>query len=105
MLNDTLRKDIEQTIRNNKIVLYMKGTLDSPMCGFSGRVAQILQSYNRPIKAINILEDEDLRQGIKEFSNWPTIPQIYINGELIGGCDIVTEMHETGELKTLLAKV
>ena len=103
MLTDTLRKDIEKTIHDNKIVFYMKGTLQAPMCGFSGRVAQILQSYNQPIKAINILEDENIRQGIKEFSNWPTIPQIYIKGEFIGGCDIVTEMHDSGELKKLLS--
>ena len=103
MLTDTLRKDIEQTLKNNKIVIYMKGTPQSPLCGFSARTVEILQSYNQPVKGINILENEEIRQGIKEFTNWPTIPQVFINGEFIGGCDIVTEMHDSGELKKVLA--
>ena len=103
MLNDTLRKDIEQTLKNNKIVIYMKGTPQSPLCGFSARTVEILQSYNQPVKGINILESEEIRQGIKEFTNWPTIPQVFINGEFVGGCDIVTEMHGSGELKKVLA--
>ena len=103
MLTDTLRKDIEQTLKNNKIVIYMKGTPQSPLCGFSARTVEILQSYNQPVKGINILENEEIRQGIKEFTNWPTIPQVFINGEFIGGCDIVTEMHDSGELKKLFA--
>ncbi len=80
----------------------MKGTADAPMCGFSARSVQILQSYNVPIKDFNVLSNEELRQGIKEFTNWPTLPQIFINGQFIGGCDIITEMHENGELATLL---
>ena len=102
MLSETLKNQIENDIKNNKIVIFMKGTADSPMCGFSARSVQILQSYNVPIKDHNVLASEELRQGIKELTNWPTIPQIFINGEFIGGCDIVTEMHENGELATLL---
>ncbi len=102
MLTDQLRSQIENDIKSTKVVIYMKGTQQQPMCGFSGRAIQILQSYGQPIKDFNILADESLRQGIKEFTNWPTIPQIFVNGEFIGGCDIITEMHENGELATLL---
>ena len=102
MLTDQLREQIENTIKSNKIVIYMKGSQQQPMCGFSGRSVSILQSYGQPIKDFNILADENLRNGIKEFTNWPTIPQIFINGEFVGGCDIITEMHENGELKELL---
>ena len=80
----------------------MKGTIDAPMCGFSGKAVQILKSYGVPVKGFDILSNEELRQGIKEFTNWPTIPQIFINGEFVGGADIITEMHENGELKELL---
>lgn len=80
----------------------MKGTPEAPMCGFSGRSVQILQSYGTPIKSYDVLASEELRQGIKEFTNWPTIPQIFINGEFIGGADIIAQMHENGELKPLL---
>ena len=102
MLSDQLRKEIENEVKTNKVLIYMKGTLSQPMCGFSARSAQILQSYGLPVKGHNILENEELRQGIKEFTNWPTIPQIFINGEFIGGCDIVTEMHDNGELEKLI---
>ena len=102
MISDQLKNQIETDIKNNPIVIFMKGTADSPMCGFSARAVQILQSYNKPIKDHNVLASEELRQGIKEFTNWPTIPQIFINGEFVGGCDIITEMHENGELATLL---
>ncbi len=102
MLSEALKKQIENDIKNNKVVIFMKGTADQPMCGFSGRSIQILQSYNVPIKDYNVLASEEIRQGIKEMTNWPTIPQIFVNGEFIGGCDIVTEMHENGELATLL---
>ncbi len=103
MLTDQMRADIEKTVKTNKVVIYMKGTQNQPMCGFSGRAVQILQSYGAPIKDFNILADENLRQGIKEFTNWPTLPQIFINGEFIGGCDIISEMHENGELKSLFS--
>jgi monothiol glutaredoxin len=102
MLSDHLRKEIENDIKNNKIVIFMKGTLDQPMCGFSGRSVQILQSYGVPVKGYNVLSSEELRLGIKEFTNWPTIPQIFINGEFIGGADIIAEIHENGELAQLL---
>ena len=94
--------DIQQTIRqeveNNPVVLFMKGTPTFPQCGFSGKVVYLLQQHGIDFKAINVLEDDAIRQGIKTYSNWPTIPQLYVNGEFIGGCDIVTQLHEQGEL-------
>ena len=100
-MTDQLRQEIEKDIKDNKVVIFMKGTVDQPMCGFSGRSVQILQSYGVPVKGFNVLASEELRQGIKEFTNWPTIPQIFINGEFIGGADIIAEMHENGELTPL----
>ncbi len=97
------RQRIEDDIKKNKVFLYMKGTPASPMCGFSARTAAILQSYGIPFGSFNIFDDEDIRAGIKEYADWPTIPQLYINGEFVGGCDIVTELHESGELKKLLS--
>ena len=102
MLTEQVRQQIENDIKNNKIVIYMKGTADQPQCGFSMRSVQILQSYGLPVKDNNVFASEEIRQGIKEFTNWPTIPQIFINGEFVGGCDIITEMHENGELAQLL---
>ncbi|MDE2009007.1 MAG: Grx4 family monothiol glutaredoxin [Candidatus Omnitrophica bacterium] len=102
MLTDQLRKKIEDDVKNNKVVIYMKGTAASPMCGFSGRAVQILQSYGVALKDHDVLSDDQLRQGIKEFTNWPTIPQVFINGEFVGGADIIAEMHENGELAELL---
>ncbi len=94
---------IAQTIAEHPVVLFMKGTAQFPQCGFSGRVVQILKSCGvQGMVTVNVLEDESVRQGIKEFSNWPTIPQLYIRGEFIGGCDIVTDMHQSGELQQLL---
>jgi monothiol glutaredoxin len=93
---------IENEVKSNDVVLFMKGTPDAPMCGFSGRVVQILDHIGAPYKGINVLESADLRQGIKEYANWPTIPQLYVKGEFVGGCDIVTEMFQSGELKPLL---
>ena len=93
---------IKNDISNNDIVLYMKGTAVFPQCGFSSTVAQILEHIGLPFKDINVLEEPDLREGIKEFTNWPTIPQLYIKGEFVGGCDIVRDMFETGELQQLL---
>ena len=92
---------IKKTVTNNKIVLFMKGTPDMPQCGFSATAVQILRVMGLDFTAVNILEDEALRQGIKEYANWPTIPQLYINGEFVGGCDIMREMFENGELKKL----
>ena len=90
---------IKNEVDTNDVVLFMKGTPNFPQCGFSGQVVQILDYVGAPYKGINVLEDDDLRQGIKEFTNWPTIPQLYVKGEFVGGCDIVREMFETGELE------
>lgn len=94
---------IEQTIASNPVVLYMKGTKDFPQCGFSALVVQVLKNHGvENFVDINVLLDPEIRQGIKDFSDWPTIPQLYIKGEFIGGCDIVKEMAQSGELKELL---
>ena len=93
---------INNEIANNDVCLFMKGTPEAPQCGFSMAVSNVLKHLNISFKGINILEDESLRQGIKNFSDWPTIPQLYVKGEFIGGCDIVKEMFEKGELKELL---
>ena len=96
------KTQIQHEIDTNKIVIFIKGTAAQPMCGFSARVVQIFTHLNAEFKDINVMSDESLRQAIKEFSDWPTIPQIYIDGEFIGGCDIITEMFGDGELKELL---
>lgn len=94
---------IKETIETNPVVLFMKGTAQFPQCGFSGRAVQILRTNGvNNFAVVNVLEDPIVRQGIKDFSNWPTIPQLYIHGEFIGGSDIMGELHESGELKTLL---
>ena len=95
-------KKIENFIKNNDVCLFMKGTPDSPQCGFSMTVSNVLKHLNVNFKGINVLEDENLRQGIKDFSDWPTIPQLYVKGEFIGGCDIVKELFDKGELKSIL---
>tara|TARA_B100001248_G_scaffold192167_1_gene147376 strand:- start:266 stop:577 length:312 start_codon:yes stop_codon:yes gene_type:complete len=97
-----IKNKIEDLIKQNDVCLFMKGTPDSPQCGFSMAVSNILKHLNINFKGVNVLEDENLRQGIKNFSDWPTIPQLYIKGEFIGGCDIVKEMFENGELKKIL---
>jgi monothiol glutaredoxin len=96
---------IEQQIAENKIILYMKGNAELPMCGFSARAVTILKSCGATFATVDVLQDEDIRQGIKIFSNWPTIPQLYVKGEFIGGCDIMAEMNETGELQQLIESV
>jgi monothiol glutaredoxin len=101
MANDILAT-IDEQVKKNKILLYMKGSPSFPMCGFSAATVQVLDSYNVPYESVNVLEDPAIRDGIKRYSNWPTIPQLYINGELIGGCDIVREMHAKGELEPLI---
>ncbi len=99
-----LLNEIKAQINSSKVVLYMKGSPKFPMCGFSGRAVKILSLCGvTDFLAINVLENDQIRQGIKEFSNWPTIPQLYINGELIGGSDIMAEMYEAGELQNLLS--
>ncbi len=95
---------IEQDIVGNDVVLFMKGTAQFPQCGFSATVAKILMHLGVDFKSVNVLTDAEIRQGIKEFSDWPTIPQLYVKGEFVGGCDIVREMFETGELKSFLAE-
>jgi len=95
---------IKQDINDNQVVLYMKGTPVFPQCGFSAAVVQILSHIGVKFKGIDVLSDPSLRDGIKQFSDWPTIPQLYVKGEFIGGCDIVREMFETGELKELLSE-
>ncbi len=102
MVDQNVVERIEQDIKNNDVVLYMKGTPVFPQCGFSAAVVQVLSHTGVKFKGINILEDPGLRQGLKEYSNWPTFPQLYVKGELVGGCDIVREMYESGELQTLL---
>ena len=99
-----VKKKIENLIKKNEICLFMKGTPDSPQCGFSMAVSNVLKHLNVKFEGVNVLEDENLRQGIKDFSDWPTIPQLYIKGEFVGGCDIVKELFENGELKDLLKK-
>ena len=96
------RERIEKLISENPVVLFMKGTPEFPQCGFSGQVIQILEYVGAPVVGVNVLEDADIRQGVKEYANWPTIPQLYVKGEFVGGCDIVREMAETGELEQLL---
>ncbi len=95
---------IRQQIANDDVVLYMKGTPVFPMCGFSAQVVQILSHVGVPFQSYNILDDMELRQGLKDFSNWPTFPQLYVKGELVGGCDIVREMYQSGELQQLLTE-
>ena len=98
-------KQIREQIEGNDVVLYMKGTKDAPMCGFSSLVVQVLGRVGVDnFKDVNVLVDPDLRNGIKEFTDWPTIPQLYVKGEFIGGCDIVKEMYESGELEALLTE-
>jgi monothiol glutaredoxin len=94
---------IKQQVEGDDVVLYMKGTPVFPQCGFSAAVVQVLSHAGVPFQSYNVLDDMELRQGLKEFSNWPTFPQLFVKGELVGGCDIVREMHETGELEQLLA--
>jgi monothiol glutaredoxin len=99
MSTETVNAWIDQQVKNNDVVLFMKGTKDFPQCGFSGRVAQILGYLGLEYQDINVLEDMSVREGIKSYSNWPTIPQLYVKGEFVGGADIVSEMFQSGELE------
>ena len=99
-----IKDEIKDLINTNEVCLFMKGTPDSPQCGFSMAVSNALKHLKVNFNGVNVLEDESLRQGIKEFSDWPTIPQLYVKGEFIGGSDIIKEMFEKGELQTLLKK-
>ncbi|KAA5602734.1 Grx4 family monothiol glutaredoxin [Blastochloris sulfoviridis] len=98
----SIHDTIDAEVKGNDVVLFMKGSPDMPMCGFSGQVVQVLDFLGVPYKGINVLESDEIRQGIKDYSNWPTIPQLYIKGEFVGGCDIVREMFQAGELQALL---
>jgi monothiol glutaredoxin len=101
-MSDPVHDRIQSEITENPVVLFMKGTPVFPQCGFSARVVQILSHVGVPFKGINVLEDMAIREGIKSFTNWPTIPQLYVKGEFVGGCDIVTEMFQSGELQSLM---
>lgn len=97
-----IQAEIARTVADNDVVLFMKGTADRPQCGFSNMVVQILDHMGVAYKDVNVLDDERVRQGVKDYANWPTVPQLYVKGEFVGGCDIVREMFQTGELKSLL---
>ena len=99
---DNVSVDIDEQVTGNKVIVYMKGNKNFSQCGFSAHTVEILQSYGYPFETVDVLEDQAIREGIKQYSNWPTIPQIFIDGKFIGGCDIVHEMHERGELAPLL---
>ena len=102
-MDDALKQRIEGTIDQSRVVLFMKGSKHFPQCGFSAQVVQILKQKGAEFKDVNILADAELRQGLKEYSNWPTFPQLYVGGKLVGGCDIVSSLNESGELDTVLS--
>jgi monothiol glutaredoxin len=95
-------QQIEQSVRNNKIMIFMKGTRNFPQCGFSAATVQVFENLGVPFETADVLADQDLREGIKRYTNWPTIPQVFINGKFVGGCDIIRELYENGELETLV---
>ena len=101
-MRDDVRKKIADTVSSSKVVLFMKGTKNFPQCGFSARVVQALKKSGAPFADVNVLADPEVREGIKEFSSWPTIPQLYVDGKFVGGCDIVNELDQSGELDSLL---
>jgi monothiol glutaredoxin len=103
-MSDTQQR-IDQIVKGHRVVLFMKGTAQFPMCGFSGRAVQVLKACGvQDLATVNVLEDEEIRQGIKDYANWPTIPQLYINGEFVGGSDIMMEMYQSGELQQALGQ-
>jgi monothiol glutaredoxin len=101
-MDDALRKQLQQTIDSNRVVLFMKGTKQFPMCGFSGQVVQILGKLGVPFETVNVLSDPEIRQGMKELSDWPTFPQLYVDKKFVGGADIVRDMYTSGELAKLV---
>ncbi len=101
-MDQAVKNQIEQYINNDKVVLFMKGEPEFPQCGFSGRAVEILERLGCQYKGVNVLEDNDIREGIKEFADWPTIPQLYVNGEFVGGSDLMMEMYQSGELEDAL---
>jgi monothiol glutaredoxin len=103
-MTNPVAERIHGDVTENPVMLYMKGTAMFPQCGFSARVVQILTHLGVPFRTANVLEDPELRDGVKQYSDWPTIPQLYVKGEFVGGCDIVTEMFQSGELETLLTE-
>ena len=98
----SVQEQLKEVIESNEVVLFMKGSPDFPQCGFSGRTSQILKACDAPFASVDVLADDTVRQGIKEYSKWPTVPQLYVRGEFIGGCDIMTELYESGELQKIL---
>ena len=103
-MDTTINERIQQELNENQVVLFMKGTHVFPQCGFSAAVVQVLNHLGVKFKGVDVLQDPGLRQGVKDFTNWPTIPQLYVKGEFVGGCDIIREMFQSGELQTLLAE-
>lgn len=101
----SVQETIKQQVESNPIMLYMKGSPDFPQCGFSGRATQILQACGAKFASVDVLRDNEIREGIKQYSNWPTIPQLYINGEFVGGSDIMMELYENGELQKMVTAV
>lgn len=95
-------QQIEQSVRNNKIMIFMKGTRNFPQCGFSAATVQVFENLGVPFETADVLADQDLREGVKRYTNWPTIPQVFIDGKFVGGCDIIRELYESGELETLV---
>jgi monothiol glutaredoxin len=104
-MSRSIQDEIKQEIAASPLVLYMKGNKEAPQCGFSAATVEVLRQYNVPIKDINVLEDPEKWAAVKQFSDWPTIPQVYISGEFVGGCDIIREMHAKGELQPLMDKI
>ena len=102
MSDQEIQAQIDKEVKSNKIVIFMKGQPEAPQCGFSAKTVEILNQLKQPYKAIDVLSNPQIRQGIKEYSNWPTVPQVFIGGEFVGGCDIVSEMHQRGELQKLV---
>ena len=103
-MSNPIHERIQSEITANPVMLYMKGNAMFPQCGFSARVVQILTHLGVPFQTANVLEDPELREGVKQFSSWPTVPQLYVKGEFVGGCDIITEMYQSGELETMLTE-
>lgn len=101
-MSEPIHEAIAAQVRDNKVLIYMKGTRDIPQCGFSAATVQVFERLGYPFVTVNVLDDPDIRQGIKAFSNWPTIPQVYLDGEFIGGCDIVLELYNRGELEPMV---
>ena len=101
-MNDDIKNMIQNEIDNNEVCLFMKGTPDAPQCGFSSKASQILIACGKPFSFVDILSNPEIRANLPQFSNWPTFPQLFVNGELIGGCDIITELHESGELQPII---